>query len=349
MKNLVIGSMDANAGKTCTAIGIARALGKSFGYIKPLGDKLVYRKKRLWDYDAALMNSIFNLSRDPETMTVGFEHLKLRFKYDEEGASKKVNQMAREAGEGKDLLLVEGGKDIQFGISFYLNSLALARYLDASLVMVISGDENYIVDNVMFVNKYLSQSAVKLAGVIINKVKNIADFTEVYTPVFNKLDVQILGMVPYYDELAKFSVDYLAQYLLARVISGESHLNRRVSTFFVGAGTVDTVYADSRCNKENKLVITSGDRSDMLLASFQDACTAAVVVTDNLLPPPNVIARAEERDIPVLLVPFGVYETARQIEALTPMITAKDTDQIALIEKMVKDNINLDKLLSGTK
>ena len=134
MKNLIIGSMDPNAGKTSLIIGLAKASGKSFGYIKPLGDRLVYRKKRVWDYDAALMTNIFKLNEEPENMTVGFEHLKLRFKYDEAGARGRVLEMAGQVGAGKDILFVEGGKDIEYGISFYLNVSSLASYLNGKLV-----------------------------------------------------------------------------------------------------------------------------------------------------------------------------------------------------------------------
>ncbi|MBN1376652.1 MAG: AAA family ATPase, partial [Dehalococcoidia bacterium] len=103
MKKLIVGSMDPNSGKTSLIIGLAGVSGRSFGYMKPLGDRLVYRKKRIWDYDAALMNNIFKLEQEPENMTVGFEHLKLRFKYNEEGARSRVLEMAGLVGDGKDV------------------------------------------------------------------------------------------------------------------------------------------------------------------------------------------------------------------------------------------------------
>jgi BioD-like phosphotransacetylase family protein len=46
-----------------------------------------------------------------------------------------------------------------------------------------------------------------------------------------------------------------------------------------------------------------------------------------------------------MLVPYGVYETAKQIEALTPLITSGNTDQIDLMEKLVKYHVNIDALL----
>jgi hypothetical protein len=53
MKNIVIGSVSENAGKTSFVVGLARAINGKFGYLKPFGDRLIYRKKRLWDHDAA--------------------------------------------------------------------------------------------------------------------------------------------------------------------------------------------------------------------------------------------------------------------------------------------------------
>jgi len=344
MKSLIVGSMDGDAGKTSLIIGLAKATGKSFGYIKPLGDRLVYRKKRVWDYDASLMTNIFGLTQNPEDITAGFEHLKLRFKYDEAGAKNRVLAMAEEVSAGKDMLFVEGGKDIEYGISFYLNVLSLAEYLHGKLVILVGGDENYIVDNVIFIKKYLPFSSMDFRGVIINKVRNVEDFKNVYLPILQKTGINILGIIPYREELTFFSMEYLSQYLLARVVAGEEWLNRRISNIFVGASSVDSAYSDILFHKENKLVVTSGDRSDMLLASFEDKCTAAVILTNNILPPQNILAKADEKKIPVLLVPIGVYETAKQIEALTPLITSKNTDEISLMEKLVKENVKVDEI-----
>jgi len=46
-----------------------------------------------------------------------------------------------------------------------------------------------------------------------------------------------------------------------------------------------------------------------------------------------------------LLVPIGVYDTARQIESLTPLITAKNAAEIELMTKLVRENVNIGELL----
>ncbi len=65
MSKIIIASLRKNAGKTTVMVGMAKALNKKIGYLKPFGDRLIYSKKRLWDYDSALVANIFALSENP--------------------------------------------------------------------------------------------------------------------------------------------------------------------------------------------------------------------------------------------------------------------------------------------
>ena len=64
MEKLVIASMRQSAGKTSVIVGIAAALNQKIAYIKPFGERMLYRKKRLWDYDSALIANLFGLKED---------------------------------------------------------------------------------------------------------------------------------------------------------------------------------------------------------------------------------------------------------------------------------------------
>ena len=91
MKNIIIGSVSENAGKTSFIVGLGQGHEcQKFGYLKPFGDRLIYRKKRLWDYDAALITNIFGLEQSSEDMTIGFEHSKLRYMYDEASTKDQI-------------------------------------------------------------------------------------------------------------------------------------------------------------------------------------------------------------------------------------------------------------------
>jgi uncharacterized protein len=343
MKNIVIGSVSGDAGKTSIIVGLGKALGKKFSYIKPFGDRLIYRKKRLWDYDAALVTNIFGLDISSEDMTIGFEHAKLRYMYDETSTKAKLNEMANRLGDSNEPLFIEGGKDLTYGTSVRLDTLCLVRYLGGKLILVVSGDEGTIIDDITFVKKHVDMADIEYS-VIINKVGNLEDYKNNHLRDIKEMGVNVIGVIPSEPSLTQVSVSYIAEKLQARVIAGEGGLNQRVKHIFVGAMSGDIAARLPLFKKENKLAITGGDRTDMIVAALESS-TAGIVLTNNVIPPQNIIAKASELNIPLMLVPFDTFQTAKQIDDMTPLLTKDDAERIGTIQKLVEQNVDLQAVL----
>jgi uncharacterized protein len=340
MDKVIIASMRKSAGKTSTIVGLAGALGKKIAYIKPFGERMLYRKKRLWDYDSALITSIFGLKEDPVDMSLGFDHSKLRYMYDEEGTKKKLLETIGNIGKDKEILFVEGGRDLSYGISVHLDTLSLAKYTGSKLFIVVSGDEDTILDDVLFLKKHVEMAGVNLGGVILNKVQNLEEFQSTHLPAIQRLGIRVAGVIPYQSELTHFSVYYLADRLFAKVITGEGGLKKIIKNIIIGAWSANVFLQNPVFKKENKLVITGGDRTDMILASL-DSDTSAIILTNNILPPSNIISKASERDIPLLMVFSDTYQTAKQIEGMEPLLTKDDSEKVELLAQLVKKHVNL--------
>jgi BioD-like phosphotransacetylase family protein len=340
MNQIVIASMRESAGKTSVIVGLAQTL-KNIGYMKPFGDRLLYRKKRLWDYDSALLTNIFDLKGEPEFITMAFEHSKVKYMYDEEGTKEKLLEMAANAGKGKDVLLVEGGKDVTYGVSVYLDAVSVARYITGELLLVISGNEESIMDDITFVKKYVDLKDVTFKGVIINKVQDVKDFTDTCVDRITEMGVPVLGIIPFNPRLTYLSVSYLAELLFAKILAGERGLTNVAQNIFVGALSADAALRNPLFKKEDKLIITGGDRTDMLLAAL-DTDTAGIVLTNNIVPPPSVISKAADRGIPLLLVSFDTFQTAKKIDDSEPLLTKDDTDRIALLKTLVEEHVSLE-------
>jgi hypothetical protein len=101
--------------------------------MKPFGDRLLYKKKRLWDYDSALIANIFGLVENPEDISLGFDHSKLRFMYDETETERKLGELLSHIEKDRDVVFIEAGRDLSYGISVNLDPISLARHTDASL------------------------------------------------------------------------------------------------------------------------------------------------------------------------------------------------------------------------
>ena len=143
----------------------------------------------------------------------------------------------------------------------------------------------------------------------------------------------------------EITLDYLAEYLFAKVIAGEGGLTNVVQNVFVGAASVNSALRGTAMKREASLAITSGDRTDMILAALESN-VVGMILTNNILPPSNIIAKASERNVPLLLVSADTYETARKLDNLTPLITKDDAAKIDLMEQLVKENVDLDALLA---
>ncbi|MGD0919862.1 MAG: AAA family ATPase [Thermodesulfobacteriota bacterium] len=294
MEKLVIASVGKSAGKTSLIIGMAKALSKPFGYLKPLGDRMVYRDKKMWDYDAELITSVFGIKENPEDMTIGFEHLKLRYMYDEEGRKRKLQEMVARAGG--ELLFVEGPQNLRYGTSLGMDPLSLARDIGGKLLVLINGQADVLLDDTIFVKDYLNMTHVALKGVVFNHVQNPEDFDTVYLREMTKRGIPVLGVLPYAKELTYLTADFLAKRLFAKVVTGEKGLNRVVRNILVGAMSISALYQTPLFKQEGKLIITPGDRADMILAAIESDA-ACVVITNNILPSSSIISNhADRRD-----------------------------------------------------
>ena len=345
MNTLIVASLRSSTGKTNFIVGLTEALQKKIGYMKPFGDRLLYSKKRLWDYDAALMTGLYAMKEHPDDISLGFDHSKLRFMYTEETIKAKVVELAETISVGRDLLIVEAGKSISYGTSVHLDALSLAHYLNGKVLFVISGDDDTILDDIMFVKRSVDMKEIQVAGIIVNKVHNVDDFKETYLPEIRQTGLNVLGVLPHQSELTYFSLRYLADKLFAKVLTAEANLGRRVKNIFIGAMSGNVAVQKPLIKKEDKLIITGGDRSDMILAAL-NYNAAGIILTNNILPPSNIIAKAEECGTPMLLVTPDTYQVARQIDRMEALLTKDATDKVELLKNMVKDHVNIDALLA---
>ncbi len=339
MKNVIIGSVSEDAGKTSFIVGLGKAVGQKFGYLKPFGDRLIYRKKRLWDYDSALITNIFGLEQSSEDMTLGFEHSKLRYMYDEASTKTKILEMARNLGDGNQVLIIEGGKDLTYGTSVRLDTLSLVKYTGGKLILVVSGDEGTIIDDITFVKKYVDMAGIDY-GVIINKVNNLEDYKSNHLRDIKEMGIKVLGVMPFDASLTQVSMSYIAEKLQARVIAGENGLAKKGRKIFVGSMGGDAAVRHPLWKTENKLAITSGDRTDYILAALESS-TSGIILTNNVLPPQNLLAKAAEKNIPIMLVPFDTFATAKQVDDMIPLLTKDDPERINLLQKMVEQNVDI--------
>lgn len=343
MKHIVIASMRKNAGKTSLIVGLAGNTDLKLGYLKPFGDRLLYRKKRLWDFDAAAACQAMGVSETPESMSIGFDHSKLRYMYDKSTMADKVKEISELNAVDKDVMLVEGSSDWDRGISVHLDAISLVRTLDAELVVVLSGSHDEICDDAHLLHQTLGALGVRCKGIVANRVKDVEDFKSTHLEELQKVGLPILGIIPDEDKLTHPSMKFISDLLFAKLLAGADGLSNTIRDIFVGAMSADAVLRVQKFNRPKKLVITSGDRSDMILAAL-DTKAAGVVLTNNILPPANIIAKADSAGIPLLLVAQDTFHTAKKLDNLVSLTSSEDEERISLLGRLVAEHVNLEEI-----
>ncbi|MBN2422864.1 AAA family ATPase [Candidatus Woesearchaeota archaeon] len=346
MRKIVIGSVRASTGKTGLILGIAMNLKERMAYMKPIGARLVYKRKRLWDRDALLITQIIKQRENLSNITLGFDHSKLKYMYNEESISKKINDIVATVGKGKKLVLIEAGPDLSYGSSVNLDAVSLARHLFADLILVINGSDDTIIDDITFIKKYINLADVNFLGVIINKVNDITEFKKNYLSEISDMCIDVLGILPYKKEIIYPTAQYIADNLMAKVVAGSKGLGNIIKNVFVGALSADAAYRSPVFQQENKLIITAGDRSDMILLAIQTDASA-ILLTNNIMPPANILAKATELKIPLLLVKEDTFKVAKKIDDMETLITENDSEKIELMGNLVKKYVKLKKILKN--
>jgi hypothetical protein len=343
MDRIIIGSTRKNAGKTGMIIGLAQANGRPFGYVKPLGDRMFYRKKRLWDYDSALMVNIFNLDRDPEDLSIGFDHAKIRYMYNEETIKDRLSNLVTSSGGGDSIVYVESGQDLTCGASVNLDALSVARYTEGKLVIVVSGDDDVIMDDLTFMTRHIDYSSVDFRGVIVNKVKDPDEFRYTYYDSIERMGIGVIGLVPHKKELSHMSVSTLVERLFVKVLAGEEGLGNVIQNIFIAAESHKGADMDPHFKRKNKLIITSGDRSDIIVAALESD-TACVLLANNVIPSPAIISKASEMNIPLLLAPDDIYQVIRQVDSMDIVVAQNERNKIEMLKRLVAEHLDMEKI-----
>lgn len=341
MKNLIITSTRPDAGKTTVGLAIALSKQKSLNYLKPFGDRPIYKKKRLIDYDAKLFKNVLDLEQDYEKFCIGFDHSKIKYAYDSETIKDKILERIEEMSENKDGVIIESGESWGFGSSIYLDPASLYDITGSEIVIVASGSRTTIVDDLTTFARYFDAMDIPIKGAVLNKVESVEDVKNFAVDNIEDLGIPVLGVIPEISDLSLTRVSFINDMLFGKVVAGEKGLDNIVENVFVAALSAEEMVRNPHFQEKRKLIVTGGDRADAILASLDEA-TSGIILTNDIIPPSNIISRADRANIPLISVPLDTYEAAQRIERMDKITTIEDDYKLDKIEKEITPKIEID-------
>jgi phosphate acetyltransferase len=360
-KNIFIASAEPYTGKSVIAFGMVNMLlGKTqkVGYFKPIiaqDDPTVKEQhiEAILDYFSLPINY---------TDTFAFTRQQLLRQSESENTGEMINKIISKykiLEDNYDFTVIEGSDFLGEGIAFEFESNALiAKNLGAPTVIVVTGKDKtaaQLVNTAINIYRNFLFRDVQVLGVIANMVSP-EDVDEVKKLLTNQLPAELLvTVIPLEGGLQSPTMQEIKTALDAKVLFGEDLMANQVDNFVTGAMMLPNFLKHI---KENVLIITPGDRGDIIIGSLQANLSAnypkvaGIVLTAGSLPDEPMLRLIEglQTVIPILSVEKGTFETTTSIGGIHSKITKDNKKKIELaidiFEKYVDMKVLDDKIIT---
>ncbi|MDO5656669.1 MAG: phosphate acetyltransferase [Flavobacteriaceae bacterium] len=338
-KGLYIATLESHSGKSLITLGLLNTLiGKTpkVGYFRPV------------------VENKFAGVKDNHIDTV-LSHFKLDLPYEETYGLTRAqiikNRNAQKIGESLDIIiekykkleekcdfvLVEGSDFSGEGSVFEFDwNVNIAKNLGLPAIVVSSGVgktmEEFISSLQLAFNTF-EQNDVEVIAVAANKIQ--PENVEAVRKEMNDFlpdDVSIFT-IPMVPNLDKPTLREITDSLKGKVVFGKEMLGNQSGSFVVGAMQLRNFLPHI---KENTLVITPGDRADLIMGTLQAHISknypsiSGMILTGGILPDRPIIQLIDglTQVVPIISVKEGTFEVTNRIGQIQSNISAGNTSKI---------------------
>ena len=347
------------SGKSIFALGLVNLLASKtdkISYFKPI----VTVKKNERDRRLELIKKHFKLALPYEDM----------YAFTIEKAFKEINRN-NEAGlidtiidkfqrirENSDFVVVEGTDFAGVTTNLEFNgNVAIAKNLGIPAAIILNCAHKSALEIVeqglATVNSFTAEG-VQVLTLVANKVEAGKE-TEIKSKLREVLDPSILiCTIPSHMELSNPTMEEIRESMGAKVILGEKHLTNRVDHTIVGAMQLRNFLQRLQ---NNTLVITPGDRGDIIIGALQANISknfgkiSGLILSGGMVPEDSIVQLIEglETVVPILQVEEPTFEVVTEVSNIKARIAAEDKEKIAiairLFEQAVDEKALTDKLI----
>lgn len=348
------------SGKSIYALGLVNLLaGKTdkISYFKPI----ITVKKKEKDRRLTLIKEHFKLSQAYEDM----------FSFTIQKAFKEINrnneahlidtiiEKFKQLQESSDFVVVEGTdfagtiNNVEFN-----GNVSIAKNLGIPAAIILNCNhkttEEIVEQAISTTNAFLS-NGVQVLTLVANKIEQ-GNEAEIARKLSQALPKEILiSTIPVHIELSNPTMEEIRDTMEAKVFFGENLLTNRVDHVIVGAMQLRNFLQRL---KNNTLVITPGDRGDIIIGALQANISknfgkiSGLVLSGGMLPEDSIVQLVEglETVVPILQVEEATFEVVTKINDIKARISSDDKEKIALairlFEAAVDEKALTDKIVA---
>jgi len=252
----------------------------------------------------------------------------------------KVQNAFTSVSDGKDIVVLEGVSDSAAGASIRVDA-RIASSLDAKIILFEQYTPKLVPDRIISAARSIRDN---LIGVVISNVPegDIEKVKKKLVSVLEENDITVLGILPSGLSLFTMSIDELAEHVGGSILNAIDHSGNLVASLMTGALSPDSGISYLGL-KDNKAVITRGDHADIQLAALSTS-TACLVLTENIQPLPSILNRAEELEVPIIVVEKDTVSTLEALEVAMGSAGFYNEDKLQKLMKAIEENIDVSKI-----
>lgn len=340
-KTIFIAAAEPYSGKSLITIGLINMLlgkAKKIGYFKPIINSDDNGKKEV-HIDTVLTHFSLPVVYD-DTYAFTRQQVLQRIESDSQGEIiNTIISKYKKLEEQYDFTVMEGSDFVGEGTAFEFEyNILIAKNLGAPVVIVVSGENKttaQIINFALNVWRNFETREVQVLSLVINKVsgdqeRDIRELLRMQLP-----ESIILAVIPMDKNLLSPTMKEINEQLNGRLLFGEQQLTNQVDHFIVGAMQLPHFLSYI---KENVLIVTPGDRGDIIIGALQANLSASypkvagIVLTAGALPEEPIMRLIEGSPtiIPILAVDTGTFETTTTVGAIQSRITPDNRKKIDL-------------------
>ena len=215
-----------------------------------------------------------------------------------------------------DIVIIEGNHDYTQFHSLGLNDPQLAKLLDSQVILVSMCKDDGDLDKILMALEEIKRVELNLKGIILTNMSDLqlTKVKEKYEEIFQERNVPLLGVIPESKLLSSPTVGEVLEASGGKLLTEDIKVvkDNRIERFIIGAMQCNDAITYMR-KSQHLGVITGGDRSDIILTAIELG-VSLIVLTGNLQPEVQALAKAQEVGIPIILVSTDTYTTAMNIQ-----------------------------------
>lgn len=340
-KSIYITTIESNSGKSLVSLGLLRMmLNKSskVGYYRPIINK---GKNSAFDDHTNTAIKYFNLDVNYEDCYTyeQSEIVALLSEGKSDEIIQKIINHYKKLETEYDYVLIEGSDfSGDGGFTEVDVNLMIAKNLGVPVLIVGAGNgkkKQDFVNTMQLTYKSFIKKDVAVIGLIANKIE-VDELDFISQELKKTIPAEVpIDVIPNINFLANPTVKEVVEILNGKVLFGQQFLDNSIESFSTGAMQLRNYLTRI---KENSLVITPGDRADIILGALQaNASTnypkiSGIILTGNLLPEDSILKLIDgvQATVPIIAVSGGTFDVSNKIGAVNPKIYVSNRKKILL-------------------